>query len=89
MSCYGVFLCSRNWSTCQNRKKMYGAKYCQILEEILLLSARKWSMGRRFTFQHDNEPKYTVKLTTQLLKEKKVNVLAWPIQSPLKICGMT
>ena len=39
-------------------------------------------MGRRFTFQHDNDPKHTAKLTTQWLKEKKVNVLAWPSQSP-------
>lgn len=61
---------------------MDGAKYCQILEENLLLSARKLSMGRRFTFQHDNDPKHTAKLTTQWLKEKKVNVLAWPSQSP-------
>ena len=62
--------------------KMDGAKYRQILEENLLPSARKLSMGRRFTFQHDNDPKHTAKLTTQWLKEKKVNVLAWPSQSP-------
>uniref|UniRef100_A0A8D0AMX6 Tc1-like transposase DDE domain-containing protein n=1 Tax=Sander lucioperca TaxID=283035 RepID=A0A8D0AMX6_SANLU len=61
---------------------MDGAKYCQILEENLLFSARKLSMGRRFAFQHDNDPKHTAKLTTQWLKEKKVNVLAWPSQSP-------
>ena len=62
--------------------KMDGAKYHQILEENLLPSARKLSMGRRFTFQHDNDPKHTAKLSTQWLKEKKMNVLAWPSQSP-------
>ena len=62
--------------------KMDGTKYHQILEENLLPSARKLSMGRRFTFQHDNDPKHTAELSTQWLKEKKVNVLAWPTQSP-------
>uniref|UniRef100_A0A9J8AXJ1 Transposase Tc1-like domain-containing protein n=1 Tax=Cyprinus carpio carpio TaxID=630221 RepID=A0A9J8AXJ1_CYPCA len=40
------------------------------------------SMGKRFMFQHDNDPKHTANLSTQWLKEKKVNVLAWPNQSP-------
>uniref|UniRef100_A0A9J7ZYF3 Tc1-like transposase DDE domain-containing protein n=1 Tax=Cyprinus carpio carpio TaxID=630221 RepID=A0A9J7ZYF3_CYPCA len=35
-----------------------------------------------FTFKYDNEPKHTAKLTTQWLKVKKVNVLAWPSESP-------
>ena len=30
----------------------------------------------------NNDPKHTGKLTTQWLNEKKVNVLAWPSQSP-------
>uniref|UniRef100_A0A9J7Y2B4 Uncharacterized protein n=1 Tax=Cyprinus carpio carpio TaxID=630221 RepID=A0A9J7Y2B4_CYPCA len=62
--------------------KMDGAKYCQILEENLLPSARKLSMERRFTFQHDTDPKHTAKLSTPCLKEKKVIVLAWSSQSP-------
>lgn len=61
---------------------MDGAKYCQILEENALLSARKLKMGRRFTFQPDGDPKHTDNLTTQRLKEKKVDVLACPCQSP-------
>ena len=61
---------------------MDGAKYGQIFEENLLPSARKLSMERRFTFKHDNDPKHTAQLSTQWLKEKKVNVLAWPSQTP-------
>uniref|UniRef100_A0A671MJB7 Tc1-like transposase DDE domain-containing protein n=1 Tax=Sinocyclocheilus anshuiensis TaxID=1608454 RepID=A0A671MJB7_9TELE len=44
---------------------MDGVKYRQILEENLLFSARTLSMGRKFTFQHDNDPKHTAKLSTQ------------------------
>uniref|UniRef100_A0A673JJK3 Epithelial splicing regulatory protein 1-like n=1 Tax=Sinocyclocheilus rhinocerous TaxID=307959 RepID=A0A673JJK3_9TELE len=50
-------------------EKWMGQNY-QILEENLLASARKLSMGRRFTFQHDNDPKHTAKLSAQWLKEK-------------------
>ena len=82
MSCYGVFLAAGTGALVRIKGKMDGAKYHQILEENLLPSARKLSMGRRFTFQHDNDPKHTAKLSTQWLKEKKVNVLAWPSQSP-------
>lgn len=60
---------------------MDGAKYSQILEKNLLPPARTLSMGRRFTLQHDNDPKHTAKMTTQWSKEKKVNVRAWPSQS--------
>ena len=48
----------------------------------VLLSDRKLSMGRRFNFQHDNDPKHTATMSTQWLKEKKVNVLSRPSQSP-------
>jgi len=56
---------------------MDGAKY-------LLPSASKLSMGRRFTFQQDNDPKHTAKRTTQWLKQKKVSVLAWPDLNPIE-----
>lgn len=44
----------------------------------LLPSARKLTM--RFTFQHDTG--HIAKLATLWLKEKKVNVFAWPTQRP-------
>ncbi|KAL0150495.1 hypothetical protein M9458_054312 [Cirrhinus mrigala] len=37
--------------------KMDGAKYKAILEENLLESAKDLRLGRRFTFQQDNDPK--------------------------------
>ena len=62
--------------------KMDAAKYREILEENLLKSARDLGLGRRFIFQQDNDPKHTAKATLEWLKNKKVNVLEWPSQSP-------
>jgi hypothetical protein len=42
---------------------MVGAKYTEILEGNLFLSSRDLRLGRRFTFQQDNNPKYTAKAT--------------------------
>ncbi|MGH0135383.1 UNVERIFIED_CONTAM: hypothetical protein FKN15_031250 [Acipenser sinensis] len=55
------------------------AKYRQILKENLLQSAKDLRLGWRFTFQQD---KHTAKATLEWLKNKKVNVLEWPSQSP-------
>ncbi|MGH0175970.1 UNVERIFIED_CONTAM: hypothetical protein FKN15_071779 [Acipenser sinensis] len=62
--------------------KMDGAKYRQILEENLFQSARDLGLGRRFTFQQDNDRKHKAKATMEWLSKKKVNVLEWPSQSP-------
>ena len=59
------------------------AKYREILEDDLIQSARELRLGRRFIFQQDNDLKYTGKHRTQkCFKDKKVNVLEWPSQSP-------
>ena len=62
--------------------KMNGAKYRQILDENLLQSAQDLRLGRRFTFQQDNDPKHTDKTTQEWLRDKSLNVLEWPSQSP-------
>ena len=45
--------------------KMDGAKHRKILQENLLPSARKLKLGRKFTFQHDNDLKHTAKATLE------------------------
>uniref|UniRef100_A0A4W5MKP2 Tc1-like transposase DDE domain-containing protein n=1 Tax=Hucho hucho TaxID=62062 RepID=A0A4W5MKP2_9TELE len=44
--------------------------------------AQDLSLGRRFTFQQDNNPKHTAKTTQEWLRDKSLNVLEWPSQSP-------
>ena len=57
---------------------MKGAKYRRILDENLLESAMNLKLGRRFTFQQDNDPKHKAKATLEWLNNKKINVLEWP-----------
>ena len=58
---------------------MNGNIYRQILEMNLLPSTRMMKMRRGWTFQQDNDPKHTAKLTLEWLKKKKINVFS---QSP-------
>ncbi len=62
--------------------KVNGAKYRDIFNENLFHSAQDLRLGRRFTFQHDNDPKHTAKATQVWLRDNSVNVLEWPSQSP-------
>ena len=62
--------------------KMDEAKYRKILEENLMLSARKRKLGRKFTFQHDNDPKHTAKAALEWQRNKKITAFPWPRQSP-------
>jgi hypothetical protein len=48
---------------------MDGAKYREILEGNLFQSSRDLRLGRRFTFQQDNDPKHTAKATLKWFKE--------------------
>ena len=78
-----------------------GAKYREILEGNLFQSSRDLRLGRRFTFQQDNDPKHTAKAAHKWFKGKHLNVSEWHNQSPgghnqspkprsirLRICGM-
>uniref|UniRef100_A0AAZ3P838 Transposase n=1 Tax=Oncorhynchus tshawytscha TaxID=74940 RepID=A0AAZ3P838_ONCTS len=61
---------------------MNGMKYREILYENLLLSAQDLRLVRKFTFQQDNNPKHTAMRTQEWLRDKSLNVLEWPSQSP-------
>lgn len=54
--------------------------YIQILQEKMLPCLR--AIGRRATFQHDNDPKHSARATTAFLLQKNVSVLQWPSMSP-------
>ena len=51
------------------------AKYREILDENLLQSAQDFRLGRRFTFQQDNDPKHTAKTMQEWLRDKSLNAL--------------
>ena len=59
---------------------MEGVKYRRILDEDLLESAMNLKLGRRFTFQQNNDPKNKTKATLEWLNKNKINVLEWPRQ---------
>jgi DDE superfamily endonuclease len=56
--------------------------YQGILSRNLVQSAVKLGLGRRFTFQQDNDPKHTAKTTSEYFTKNKIKLLPWPPQSP-------
>ena len=54
----------------------------KFLRGNLFQSSRDLRLGRRFTFQWDNDLKHTAKATFKWFKAKNGNVLDWPSQSP-------
>ena len=50
--------------------------------KFLFQSSRHLSLGWRFTFLQDNDPKRTAKATLEWFNGKHLNVLEWPSQSP-------
>ena len=79
---WGWFSVAGNGRLVRIEGKMNGAKYREILDEILLQSAQDLRLGQRFIFQQDNEPKHTAKTTLNWLWNKSLNVLEWSSQSP-------
>jgi hypothetical protein len=65
----------------------------EILHMNLLQSTQDLRMGRRFTFQQDNNPKHTAKTTQKWLRDKSLNVLAEPrrdsLERPENCCAAT
>ncbi|KAL0163166.1 hypothetical protein M9458_042562, partial [Cirrhinus mrigala] len=79
---WGCFSASGTGQLVAIEGKMNVAKYRDILDENLLQSAQDLRLGRRFTFQQDNDPKHTAKITKEWLHNNSVTVLEWPSRSP-------
>ena len=61
---------------------MNSIKYQEILQQNVILSVLKLTLGRHRTFQQDNDPKHTSKSTKTWFQKKGRKVLEWPSQSP-------
>uniref|UniRef100_A0A8C5R501 Transposase n=1 Tax=Leptobrachium leishanense TaxID=445787 RepID=A0A8C5R501_9ANUR len=57
-------------------------QYQEILDDNVMQSVTNLRLGRRWTFQQDNDPKHTSKSTRAWLQIKGWNILEWPSQSP-------
>ena len=75
-----MFFSGRDWETSKLCVKDERSK--EILDENLLQSAQDLRLGRRFTFQQDNDPKHASKTMQKWLWDKSLNVLEWSSQSP-------
>ena len=62
---WGCFSSAGTGALVRVEGKIDVAKYSKILEENLLPSARNLKLGRKFTLQHDNDPKHTAKATLE------------------------
>lgn len=79
---WGCFSASGTGNLVRVEGIMKKEQYVKILQENLKQSAVKLGLGRRFVFQHDNDPKHTSALVKNYLHKAKVNVIDWPAQSP-------
>jgi hypothetical protein len=75
---WGCFSMARTGRLVRIERKMNGAEYREILDENLLQGIR---LGRRFTFQQDNNHKHTAKTKQEWFWDKIQNLLEWPSES--------
>ena len=78
----GLLFTSRGCKLVRIELTMDSAMYRRILYENLLEPAINLKLGRRFTFQQDNDLNHKAKATQEWLNKKKIYVLEWPSQSP-------
>ena len=78
----GMFSAAGTGRLVRIKGKINGAKYREILDENRLQIAPDIRLGRRFNFQQDNNPKHTAKTTQEWLRDKSLNVVEWPSQTP-------
>jgi len=60
---------------------MDSREYCNVLKDRLLPFAAD-NLGERWTFEQDGASVHRSKYTTEWLKDKKVDTLAWQANSP-------
>ena len=78
---------------------MNGAKYREMIDENQHQSTQDLRLGRRFTFQQDNDIKHTGKTMQEWLQDKSLNVFEWPdptlepnrtsLERPVNSCAAT
>ncbi|KAI5152420.1 hypothetical protein ENBRE01_2817 [Enteropsectra breve] len=61
---------------------MDAVQYKRILAENLSASCDMLGLADDYTFQHDNDPKYTADYVDDFFTTNCINVLEWPSQSP-------
>ena len=79
---WGCFSAAGTERLVRVEEKMNGAKYRAIFDENLPQSAQEFRLGQSLKFQQDNDPKHTAKTMQEWLRDKSLNVLEWPSQSP-------
>jgi hypothetical protein len=79
---WGCFSAAGTGRLVKIEEKMNGAKYRETLDENLLQIDQDLRLGRRLTFQQDNDHKHTAKTRQEWLQDKSLNVIEWPRQIP-------
>ena len=62
--------------------RMNSEMYRAILDRSLFQSAENLNLPRDWIFQQDNDPKHTAKATRAWFREREIDLLEWPSQSP-------
>jgi len=78
---WGAFSVQGQLSCHSFRNIMDGPYYVQILQNHLIGGARR-QFGRRWRFQHDNDPKHTCRVAKQFLEHHVPETIDWPANSP-------
>ena len=64
----GMFFSGRDWEEIKGER--FTEQSTEILDENLFQSGQDLRLGRKFTFQQDNDPKHTAKATQEWLWDK-------------------